>query len=256
MEMSKLLIIHELNNENDRPALERWFNRYHAPEVMTQAPWTVRYVMFRPVPCPPGAEDFGYYGYRVHESWVPDRSLRRGERGLLAMTQQPGACDAIIVNMPAQPTEDFFGGDSTYDDHTILRWVTAIRYPEGVSVEEGEDWYLNVHAKEIMQQPHLTRFFSTKVYENQEGTLLPQGDDFHDHTPMFYTQWHRVSELWYECADDWRESVVINPPSYTKPPWATFDKFPFVRPGKEFISTFLLEAPERDFLREVAPLYQ
>ena len=39
------------------------------------------------------------------------------------------------------------------DDKTILRWYQMIRYPKGVSIEEGEDWYLNVHAKEVMQQP-------------------------------------------------------------------------------------------------------
>jgi len=255
MEMSKLLIIHKINDENDRPALERWFNRYHVPEVMTQTPWTVKYVLYRPIPCPPGAEDYGFYGYRVHENWVPDKSLRRGTRGLLSMTEQPGACDAIIINMPSEPTEDFLGGDARYEDHTILRWVCVIRYPDGLSVEEGEDWFLNVHAPEVMKQSGLTRFFSTKAYINPKRSILPQGEDFLEHDVLFYKQWHRVSELWYECNNDWRESVIINPPAYTKPPWATYDKYPFVIPGSEFISTFLLETPERDFIREAKALY-
>jgi hypothetical protein len=255
MEMSKLLIIHKINDENDRPALERWFNRYHAPEVMTQAPWAVKYVMYRPVPCPPGAENYGYYGYRVHESWVPDQSLRRGERGLLAMTKQPGACDAIIINMPAEPTEDFLGREASYDDHTILRWVCAFRYPDGVPIEEGEGWFLTIHVPEVMDQPKLTRFFSTKAYINPQRSILPQGEDFLEHDDLFYKQWHRVSELWYECNNDWYESVIKNPPPYTKPGWATHNSYPFLIPGSEFISTFLLETPERDFLKEIKPLY-
>ena len=31
------------------------------PEVLTQTPWTVRYLMYRCVPPPPGAEDFGHF---------------------------------------------------------------------------------------------------------------------------------------------------------------------------------------------------
>ena len=254
MEMSKLLIIHKINDENDRPALERWFNRYHNPEVLVNTPWTVKYVLYRPVPCPPGAEEYGFFGYRVHESWVIDKSQRRGQKGILSMTKQPGDCDAIVVNMPAEPTEDFFGGDASYDDHTILRWVCAFRYPDGVSVEEGEDWFLNIHVPEVMKQPKLTRFFSTKAYMNPRKSALPQ-DDFQKHDNLFFMQWHRVSELWYECNNDWKESVITSPPAYTKPPWASYEKYPFMIPGSEFISTFLLESPDRDFIKEFKPLY-
>lgn len=253
MQMSKLLIIHKINDENDRPALERWFNRYHVPEVLTQSPWTVRYLLYRPVPCPPGAENYGVYGYRVHENWVIDNSMRRGEKGLLSMTEQPGACDAIVVNMPAEPTEDFLGGEKHYEDHTILRWVTAFRYPDGVSKEEGEDWYLNVHVPEVMKQPGLTRFFSTKTYPPR-GSILPQAD-FMDHDNLFFKHWDRVSEMWYENNNGWVDSILTNPPQYTKPDWATHDQYPFLIPGSEFISTFLLERPDHDFTRERTRLY-
>jgi hypothetical protein len=253
VEMSKLLIIHKLNDENDRPALERWFYRYHVPEVMTQNPWTVKYVLYRVVPAPPGGENYGYFNYRVHENWVPDKTLRRGTKGLLAMTTQPGACDAIVVNMPAEPTEDFLGGKCCFDDHTILRWVTVFRYPDGVSVEEGEDWYLNTHVPEVMKQPGLTRFFSTKAYLGKMP--LPQGEDFKEkHDDLFYKQWHRVSEMWYENNTGWVNSILSNPPQYTKPRWATHDKYPLLIPGSEFISTFILERPDQDYIRDFRPL--
>ena len=254
MEMSKLLIIHKLNDENDRPALERWFQRYHVPEVLTQNPWTVKYILYRVVPPPPGGERFGYYNYRVHENWVPDNAVRRGVKGLLSMTAQPGACDAIVVNMPAEPTEDFMGGGCSIDDHTILRWVTVFRYPDGVSVEEGEDWYLNVHVPEVMKQPGLTRFFSTKAYISGKS-ILPQADDFAEHENLFFKQWHRVSELWYENNNGWVDSILKNPPHYTKPTWATCDTYPFMIPGSEFISTFILERPDHDFIKEFRPQY-
>jgi len=253
MEMSKLLIIHRLNSENDRPALERWFQRYHVPEVLTQSPWTVKYLLYRVVPPPPGGEDFGFYNYRVHENWVMDKSLRRGEKGLLEMTKQPGACDAIVVNMPAEPTEDFLGGNSCIDDHTILRWITVFRYPEGVSIEEGEDWYLNTHVPQVMKQPGLTRFFSTKAYST-DNRPLPQSD-FVDHNDLFLKQWHRVTEMWYENNNGWVESILENPPHYDKPPWAMNGSYPFLKTGSEFISTFILERPDHDFIKEFRAQY-
>ncbi|MFP3154702.1 hypothetical protein LQZ18_09825 [Lachnospiraceae bacterium ZAX-1] len=257
MEMNKLLIVHKINDENDRPALERWFTRYHVPEVLVQSPWMVRYLLYRVVPAPPGGEAYGYYNYRVHENWALDNSMRRGMKGILSMTPQPGACDAVIANIPAEPTDDFLGGGNTFDSHTILRWVTVFRYPDGVSFEEGEDWYLNVHVPEVKKQPGLHRFFSYKV--NQlDGPPLPKGneeDDFAEHEDLFFKQWHRVSEMWYDNNNGWVDSIIKNPPAYTKPTWATHDSYPFLIPGKEFISTFLLESPEHDFVREKFQLY-
>ncbi len=51
-----------------------------------------------------------------------------------------------MVNVPATPTEDFLGREASFDEKTILRWIVALRYPKGVSVEEGEEWYLKTHA--------------------------------------------------------------------------------------------------------------
>jgi hypothetical protein len=147
--MIKTIIIHHFPDMNDLPAAERWFYRYHIPEVLRNQP--VSYVSFRAVPPPPGAEDFGYCNYKVHEN------LNRGEGekplGLLTMTKEVVPLKVIMVNVPATPTEDFLGRGSSFEEKTMLRWLIAIRYPEGVSVEEGDEWYLNVHAKEVMQQP-------------------------------------------------------------------------------------------------------
>lgn len=255
MQMSKLLIVHHLKDENDRPALERWFTRYHVPEVMTQTPWTVRYLLYRCVPAPAGGEKFGYFNYRIHENWVLGNDARRSDKGLFSMTAQPGNnMDAIIVNMPADPTEDFMGAGDHFDDHTILRWICVFRYPDGVSVEEGENWYLNVHVPEMMKTPGLNRFFSTKAYISEKSPL-PQCDSFMEHDNLFFKQWHRVSELWFDNNNGWINGVLTNPPKFTKPEWATSDQYPFVIPGSEFISTFILEKPDNDFVRERTSLY-
>jgi hypothetical protein len=251
VDMSKLVVIHNLKDENDRPALERWFRRYHVPEVLAQGPATVRYHLYRCVPPPAGAEGFGYFNYRVHENWCI--GARRGANGLLAMTKQPGAMDAVVVDVPAIPTEDFLGADRRFDDHTILRWLIAFRYPDGVPLEEGEDWFLGVHAPEMMQTPGLNRYFSYIAHTKESP--LPQGDDFVEHDQLFYKQWHRLSEMWFDDAKAWTRAIIDSPPSLTAPRWATKDSYPFLVPGSEFISTFILETPHNDFIKEMRPLY-
>jgi hypothetical protein len=51
--------------------------------------------------------------------------------------------------------------------------------------------------------------------------------------------------------------VIEEPPAYTLPEWATDPfyphttaKFPFFKPGVDFASTFLLERPADEFLRD------
>ena len=44
MTMEKMVIFHNLLDENARPAMERWFRRSHVPDVLAQYPWTNRYV--------------------------------------------------------------------------------------------------------------------------------------------------------------------------------------------------------------------
>jgi hypothetical protein len=59
-----------------------------------------------------------------------------------------------------------------------------------------------------------------------------------------------VSELWYENGSAWRKAVVASTRQYTEPPWAKYGKYPFLEPGVDFVSTFLLERPECDFLKD------
>jgi hypothetical protein len=71
--------------------------------------------------------------------------------------------------------------------------------------------------------------------------------------PPVVGPWWRVSELWYENADGWRNAVVADPPGYTAPPWARHGRYPFLEPWVDFVSTFLLEAPTNDFKAALQP---
>jgi hypothetical protein len=44
--------------------------------------------------------------------------------------------------------------------------------------------------------------------------------------------------------------VIEAPPRYTRPDWATHEHYPFVAPGADFVSSFLLERPTDEFWRD------
>jgi hypothetical protein len=246
----KTIIFHHLLDMNDLPAAERWFNRYHIPEVMRSHP--VSYVSYRAVPPPPGADAYGYFNYKIHEN--VSMGDAEAPLALLSMTPEVVPLRVIMVNVPLQPTEDFKGRELSAYDKTIFRWVMVFRYPEGVSLEEGDGWYVNVHAPEVMKQPGLTRFFSYKVLPSQVAVRRGVSTFLHPRSEVL-PGWHRVSELWYEDGKGWAESVTASPPPYTKPPWASHDVYPFFEPDVDFASTFVLERPTDDWLRVVAPAY-
>lgn len=251
--MNKTFIIHSVNNVNYIPALERWFVHHHCPEVMAQEPWLTRYVMYRVMPPAKGMEEMGFLNYRVHENLGLDVEGRRSLRGLLAMTPEPmeGAMTVAIANVPAEPTEDFFGRDMGHNGKAFIRFVSFMAYPKGVSREEGEEWFLNIHVPEVCKQPGLLRFFSHKAYDKFYSPIPLADDvpDFANFEGLFFKKWDRVNEMWYETNSDWTNANTVNPPAYTKPSWAKYDKYPFFEPMNDYVCTSILERPDQNMLR-------
>lgn len=132
-----------------------------------------------------------------------------------------------MIIIPAMPTEDFLGREPMPEERPILRWYQVFKYPEGVSLEDGERWYLETHAQEMMKQPGLLRYVSHRKLSNAP----------------FPTPWHRVSELWYEDFAAWCNALRIGQ-RCTPPRWG--GSFPFV----EMVSTFVGYKPDVDFLKD------
>jgi len=65
--------------------------------------------------------------------------------------------------------------------------------------------------------------------------------------------WSRLTEFWYEDFNSWKKSVIDSPPAYTRPKWAEYERYPFLEPYVDFTSTFLMERPDHDYLREASP---
>ena len=98
--MIKTIILHHLLDTNDLPAAERWFYRYHIPEVLRNRP--LSYLSFRAVPPPAGAQDYGYFNYKVHENI--STGDQEASLGLAAMTPEVVPLKVVMVNLPPTPT--------------------------------------------------------------------------------------------------------------------------------------------------------
>ena len=232
---------------NEMPAFKRWYLRYHASEVIAKdGPFITRFIAYRPLPVIPEALAYGHYNMRVIEVWFHNIEDYYGGNNIFHFTwQAPWAKSPVIwdkfeiprvstcVAVPAQNV--FLANKYSADEKTVLRWYTFTKYPQGVSLEEGDDWFVNVHSKEVLQQPGLIGYFSA-------GAVQFPG------RPA--AAWIRQSELWYEDFNGWKKSVIDKPPKYTKPRWAKYDKYPFLEPNVDFTSTFIAERPDIDYLKE------
>lgn len=247
--MLKSIVVHDIS-QYDVAAMERWYHRYHAPEIVRRyGPWLARHESYLPVQAPSEAQSYGLYNWRVTEGWWREMP-EPGAKGALCFTEPPVRPKVATCFIPAQPTEDFIGSQIMPDEKNILRWFILLKYPDGVSAEDGERWFIDVHSKEVMQQPGLFRFFSYKTIRSnlalpgvwRPGKEPPAG--------TVIRSWDRVIELWYENFRDWRSAVIDSPPHYTKPAWASSDRYPFLESRVDFVSSFILERPNDEFLRD------
>jgi hypothetical protein len=127
----------------------------------------------------------------------------------------------------------------------MLRWLFLIRYPDQITAEEGERWYLGTHTQEARHLENL------ESYKTWKGLVLP--DELRPGTAEARpgTPWYRVTELgfkdfaaWKEGQDQRREQQLAKgQPVWTPPPYNW--------PG--FISEriFLSDQPEYDLLKEM-----
>lgn len=262
MPKTKMVLLVNLPSIDELPAAERWLLRDHANETLSWiGPWLDEYVSYRVVPPPPDLYPdvvrHGCYNWRVTNHvyndvppaptklWtivapVPHPARPAAKKvDEIYDTKVEGSLEAphmhVLCFVPFWPTEDFLGRDLVPWEKTILRWVTVFKYPEGVPAEEGERWFLETHSAEVARQPGLIRYFSSRTI------------DVPGHSPY---PWHRVSEQWYENFRSWKAAVVDSPIGYTRPPWAKYDKYPFLEPYVDFASAFILERPTNDFKRD------
>jgi hypothetical protein len=249
--MIRSLVLHDINPSNIA-AMERWYYKDHSAEIARRyGPWMQRHESWMPVHTPIDAQEYGWFNWRLTQVYWRELP-ETGAKGEYAFTPPPYWFDRIInCFIPAQCTDDFKGSQLLNFEKYVLRWVQFIQFPEGVDKEEADRWYVDIFAKEACRHDKMYRFFSSKtikglgrlpgVWRECDKVFLKSGKAL---------QWDRVSEMWFENFDDWRDFVKTNPPTYTAPKWAKTDAFPFLTPYEDFVSTVVLEQPNNDFIAE------
>ncbi len=247
--MLKSIVMHDIPIDSIA-TMERWYYKDHSPEIVRRfGPWEARHDSYLPVDVPADARAYGYYNWRVTEGWWRDLP-EPGPQGNLCFTPPPVWPKVASCFIPWQPTEDFLGHNIAPGERSALRWFVLMKYPKDVRFKEGEDWFLNTHVPEVMRQPGLWRFFSYRTIKEKlplpgcwpPDKIPPESSVIHD--------WDRVCELWYESFTDWRRAVIEAQSVCTAPPWTRDRRYPFLEPHIDFASTFLLERPADEFLRD------
>ncbi|MPW24740.1 hypothetical protein GC105_02910 [Alkalibaculum sp. M08DMB] len=265
--MKRSYLTLNIMDENDLIYMNRWLFKDHAPDTVSQnGPILERYCTYRALPFPQGAKEYGAYNWRMTEHWWredpwghidssenhgsaiceiwPERyndiigqGHASGARTGTWKGEPEGDHPPVFTFVPYRPNNCFKGAGITLKEGPFYRFVVQFKYPEGVSYEEGEEWFLNHFAPEVSKQPELLRFFAFKVIEPFAGPFV------------------RVMELWYKDPNSWKKAWVDNIPQISKPSWATYDKAPYLQPYVDWVSIFLEERAECDFLNDYNGYY-
>jgi len=260
------LIYVGLSKEKYRHLLQNWLYRTHIPDSISQfGPYVTKYAFYNALPVPPEGERFGTIKMQLTEHYwqcnpfqdalkykafkevfpldvlkwqgnMPDEADGSQELegdDARAAKGGKGAMPFIFAFLPLWWEEDFKGKLRTIADGPNYRWQFVIKYPEGVSFEEGEKWFHEEVVPTFEAMPEVTRIMSSKVIKAVNGCAFD-----------------RVVEMWFDGPDEWYAAAVTKAAALQKPSWAKQDRFPFLDSGYEFASVFLTDYATSDNLTQ------
>jgi hypothetical protein len=139
----------------------------------------------------------------------------------------------VYVRFPMFWENDLKGRHRTIADGPNFRWLMILKYPEGVTRQEGDGWFFQQLAPQLIELPQLNRFVTSAA--------IP-GKDF--------GPWQRVAELWFDDSENWHDAIVKNSARFAKPAWATHDRFPYLAPYEDLTGMFLLDMADSNHLTQ------
>lgn len=262
------LIYVDCVKEDYRIKLENWLYRYHVPDSISQfGPYVSKYAFYAALPTPPEGERFGLTRMQLTEHYwmvnpmtanfqlkafteffpldvlkwqgnIPDdgddivdkanTTNMEGDNARAAGGDN-GMPPFIFAFVPVCWEEDFKGQGRTIEDGPNYRWQFVMKYPEGVSAEEGDKWFHEEVIPKFKDMPEVNRILSSKIIKEVNGC-----------------QFHRVVEMWFEGPSAWHKCAVERAKEISKPAWAQYDQFPYLRPKFEIASLFLSDIARSD----------
>jgi len=233
----KHYILVDLKPGADQLVLDRWYMTFHAPQVRrAYKAWQRNYVSYRSY-LPPDEAKAAYplrYGRMTEiqfDSLADFQETRPNNiyGGLNSFTPPPGGWasppfDSTTASIPVNPQTVFVSLDTAPKETPYLRWIVFFRYPKGVTLEQGDAWYADVHAKETAKLPGVKRYVLYKALSER-------------------AEYPRVAELWFDDYAAWKKAF-LPVPNFTPPAWG--GKGLFV----DAISMFVGENPDVDFIND------
>ena len=256
-------ILQNFRSDNDRPKIWRWLYKQHVPESISQfMPYCTKYCTYHALPLPEGALDFGTYnGMMTEHYWLFNIFQNKGSahssglafgeeypEDFMELTCQPpsdvlrqsgwqgsrdGYHPVVFSFAPVFWEDDFKGSGRLTDAGPNVRWLFLLKYPDGVSIDEGDAWFKEVFAPEVCANPEVNRVISSRQLDD------PRINPF-----------QRITEIWFDDSEGWRKVFVEKAGQFSRPAWATWGELPYFEPFKDFVGVFILDRPESDHLQQ------
>lgn len=263
------LIYVDVVKEDYRHLLKHWLYRHHIPDSISQfGPYVTKYAFYPALPTPPEGDRFGTCRMQLTEHYwlvnmftkelknkalteyfpkdvlkwqgnIPDfEEVNKTIEEVAANVEgnearaaggNNGCPPFIFAFVPISWEEDFKGSDRTVEDGPNYRWQFVMKYPEGVSLEEGDKWFYEEVIPKFKDMDEVTRILSSKIIQDVNGC-----------------QFQRAVEMWFNCPSDWHKAAVVKARDIKKPDWAQNDVFPYLKPRFEISSLFLTDIAESD----------
>lgn len=142
-----------------------------------------------------------------------------------------GTVPFVFAFVPVWWEDDFKGEGRTVEDGPNYRWQFLIRYPEGVSKEEGDAWFINEFIPPFVDCDKTTRILSSKVVKEVNNC-----------------EFDRVCEMWFDGPTAWKQAIAEVSAKVAKPAWAETEDFPYVKKSFGISSVFLSDIARSDNL--------
>lgn len=255
------LIYVDVAKEQYRVKLNHWLYSTHVQESISQfRPYVSQYAFYNALPTPPGGERFGTVKMQLTEHYwqtnpmdasmavkvftetfptdvliwqgnLPESAAAMNFEGDDARATKVENCNPFIFAfMPLCWEQDLKGAGRTPTDSPNYRWNFTIHYPDGVSMEEGDQWFFEAFVPAFQEMPEVTRMVTSRVIKEINGC------------PM-----DRVVEIWFEGPDQWC-SAMEKAKEISKPAWAQTEDFPYLTAYQNIMGAFVTDYISSDNL--------